>query len=573
MGWAPDVYAHLWNLWWVKHQLLGLHNPFHTGLLLYPQGSDLYLHTVAPVNGVMSMPLQIATGNVLLSWNVLVLLFFTASGVGAYALAYHVTRDPWASLAGGVVFAFAPFVMTHLHGHFNIATTWPIPFFVLSVLLLHETRRPRYAVFAGVLMAVLTWNWLEFAIDSGLFVVILFVFWTVIYVRRQEREKAIELFKQLALLVAVWLPLSLPILIPTFYEVAAGDVEMRGALSPVSEYYSADLLGFVSPSPLWGPGKLANCDCGNPYPTVIGGVEGTVYLGILPLLLAVFALLYYWRTRRRWDVIFWASIFAFFTVMALGPYLYIDSNKVWDVGFMDFSISLPYRVFQKVPLIGLRRVPARMVIYSMLSLAVLAPLGITALREILSSKQKYIGQALGLLALALVMLEFWNPPVSLNSFQVPPIYDAIADEPGDYTLLELPVGRITSTTQRGDIIGGGMADFSQMTHGKATIGGYISRGKPKDILWLREQPGIGYLSCPNCPDFPREQDLDGDRVRSLFEELRIRYVIVNLRDFEGAPTSIVTGGYQEQVIAYLEDTLQLERVDEGDGWLAYKVDS
>ena len=546
MGWGPDIWAHLWNLWWVKHQLLALENPFRTELLFYPQGSDLYMHTLSPVNGIISMPMQLLTGNILLSWNVTSLLFFTASGVGAYALAYHVCRDGWAALAGGVIFAFSPFVMTHIHGHFNIATTWPIPLFVLCVLLFQDTRQSRYAVLGGVLAAIMTWNWLEFAIDSGMFLVLFALFWVCVHLRRGERDKAVGLVRGVVLLGLVWLPLSLPILIPSMYEVASGDIEMRGGLSPTSEYYSADLLGFVTPSPLWGPGEFSNCDCGGIYPTVIGGVEGTVFLGILPLILSALALLFYWRTDRRLHVLFWGGVFGFFTVMALGPFLYIDGNKTWDIGPLDFSVTLPYRFFQHIPIIGLRRVPARMVIYSLLSLAVLAPLGVTALRQMLGGRWKYAGQALGLVAFALVLLEFWNPPVSLATFHVPSIYKTIGDEPGDFTLLELPVGRITSTTQRGDILGGGMSDYSQITHGKASVGGYISRGNHDDVVWLREQPGIGYLSCPTCPDFPRAEDKDVDLVRDLFVTLDIRYVIVNLKTFEGKPTSLVTDGTAAQ---------------------------
>src|SRR5207244_13104555 len=36
----------IWDLWWVKVALLDRHiNPFHTDLLFYPQGADLYFHT------------------------------------------------------------------------------------------------------------------------------------------------------------------------------------------------------------------------------------------------------------------------------------------------------------------------------------------------------------------------------------------------------------------------------------------------------------------------------------------------------------------------------------------------
>src|SRR3990170_8582859 len=93
-GWELDGWQFLWNLWWVKHALVDLHtHPFHTDFLYYPQGSDLYLHSLASTQGVLSIPLQVITGNLLLSWNLLSLLFFVLSGLGMYALSYRVARN------------------------------------------------------------------------------------------------------------------------------------------------------------------------------------------------------------------------------------------------------------------------------------------------------------------------------------------------------------------------------------------------------------------------------------------------------------------------------------------------
>src|SRR5438105_5949431 len=43
-----DAWQHIWNLWWIKHALLDLRtNPYHTNLLFYPDGANLYFHTLA----------------------------------------------------------------------------------------------------------------------------------------------------------------------------------------------------------------------------------------------------------------------------------------------------------------------------------------------------------------------------------------------------------------------------------------------------------------------------------------------------------------------------------------------
>src|SRR3990172_2719676 len=163
-----DGWQFLWNLWWVKYSVLSLEYPFHTEHLLYPQGSDLYLHPLTFVNGVMSIPLQLATGNLILTWNLLVLLCFVLAGVGPYALAYRITRNHLAALVAGFIFAFTPFTMMRLGGHWNIFATWPIPFFLLFLIRFKDSGRVLDAVLTGVFLAILTLNWLEFATDAAL---------------------------------------------------------------------------------------------------------------------------------------------------------------------------------------------------------------------------------------------------------------------------------------------------------------------------------------------------------------------------------------------------------------------
>ena len=87
-----------------------------------------------------------------------------------------------------------------------------------------------------------------------------------------------------------------------------------------------------------------------------------------------------------------------------------------------------------------------------------------------------------------------------------------------------------------------MSDYAQTIHGKAAIGGYLSRVPDEDLRWLPQQPGLGYLACPACPGYPRDIDQDAARVRALFTDLKIKYVVVNLVTFEGLATTLTTQG-------------------------------
>ncbi len=560
IGWQGDSYVMWWNLGWVKHSLLHLSNPFHTDALFAPQGTDLYLHTLNPVNAMLAMPLLLITDNVLLSWNVLLLIYLALSGMGGYALCYHVTKDRWASLFGGFVFAFAPHVMMQMNAaHQNITATWPIPFFALCLLRFFQTRSKRDLIFAALLGALMTWNWLEFAIDAGLLGAVMFCFWAAVKIHRGEGGAVLPMVRSLLPGVALWAVLSAPILILTALAIRSGDYTVTSSAGEAN-YYSPDVAAYFVPSPLWGPGELPN-NYLQPYSTREGSIETTMYLGLAPMILAFVAIGCRKTSRLRTSIKFWSIAFAFFAVLALGPQLHLMG--------VDFPIPLPFRGLQLVPLIGERRVPGRMIIVGMLALGVLATIGIGALVSRYSPRFRNAAPIIICAALAVVFLEYWNSPVGLANYNVPPIYEQIAAEDGQFAVLDLPLGRITGNRRVGDPLGGAMSDYAQQIHGKGDIGGYLSRVEDKNLDWLSEQPGLGYLACLSCDGYPRAIDDDAPSVRALFDDLKIKYVVINLVSFEGDPTVLTTDGTASEAEAYI-DGLGLEKVSSGEGWLAYR---
>ncbi len=559
MAWPWDSYQNWWGMVTFKRALLDLSNPFHTSDLNYPQGSDLYLHSLTPVIGLLTLPVQMLTGNPLLAWNILVFVFISLSGVGGYALAHHITRDRWAPLFGGFFFAFSPYVMMQLNLHPDIATTWPIPLFVLFLLRFFQRRSRRDLALAAALGAVMTWNWLEFAIDAGLFAILLFAFWAILKARRGQRGAIPPMMRSLLPGIVLWAVLSAPILIPTVLAVGSGDYTItRGASE--AQYYSPDVTSYFTPSSIWGPGEYAK-NYAKPYSVPVGGIETTMFLGFSPMVLATVAIARRKTSPLRVSIGFWGITFAFFAVMALGPQLRVFA--------LDLPIPLPFRLLEFVPIIGARRVPGRMIIVGTLALGVLASIGLSMVMRQRAVRFRNAGPAIACVALALVFVELWNAPVGLTSYRVPQIYHEMADEPGDYTVIDLPLGRGTGTVLQGDLGGGALADYAQVIDGKAHVGGYISRVKDADLQWLAEQPGLGYLSCLDCVGYPRAMDNDVPLVRARFDDLNIKYVVINLVTFEGDPTILTTEGTAADAEAYIAG-LGLEEVSSGEGWLAYR---
>ncbi len=522
-----DTWLFLWNLWWVKHALVELGtNPFHTDLLFFPQGADLYLHTLASANGVLSIPLQLATGNLIFTWNVMILLGFAASGLAMYAVSYQVNRNHVAALISGYIFAFSPFILMHLvAGHMNISTTWPIALFILFMVRFQRSSHMREAIGAGILWAVISYNQLEYAVDAGLFLGLFFVYWSAVWLRSREWNRLRALWQGGAVLALVWLALSLPLIAPALARLHDKDVALGG----VDESYTSNVLAFVTPSPLWGPGTDP-VGVGGQYPT--GGLENTVYLGITPLLLAAVAVFAVRRTPHR--VLFWGAVALLFVVLSMGPHLYVGDTKTFSVGGISFSVPLPYQLYDRLPLISERRAPARMIVFGVAGLSVLAGTGAELLSSWLRRYHKFVGPLVALIALALVVLEYWNPPMQLSRYsESPAVLTQIRDEPGDFAVLDVPLGRATGVTGAGDWVGGGLADYYQTIYERPSLGGLLSRAHNSDLSWVVEQPGLRYLTAPGTAGLASPQDLDSGLVRSEFQELKIKYVIVHTQTPSG----------------------------------------
>lgn len=563
-----DGWYYLWSFWWIKHALLVLHtNPFHTDLLFFPQGADL--HLVLPmVSGILSIPLQLATGNLILSSNVVALLSLVLSALGMYALAYRVTRNHTAALLSAYIFAFAPYTLMRVAGHWNMSATWPIPLFVLFLLRFQDTGRLRDAVGAGILWTLLTYNWVEYSLDAGMFLGLFLAYWSLIYILKKDWARLSSHWQGAVVIVAVWFVVSSPLLIPALQKIHSGEFFWPSA----AESYSADLLTFVTPSPLWGPGtaEVIGGQVAPYFHFPVGSIENTAYLGGVPLLLGALALLAVRRIPDR--VLLWTAAFLLFAILALGPYLYIDGTKSFSLLGVSFSVPLPYQLYDQVPVAGERRVPARMIVFGMMALGVLAGIGLDLLTSWLKPRYKKVVPLAGLIALSLVVLEYWNPPVLLSEFSSPSaIFDEIGDEPGDFSVLHVPLGRRSDFDNHGHPAVGPMTNYYQTFHGKASFGGYVARVNRKEFAWILDQPALHYLACHfECPNpEPSEDDLDPERARQFLRQYRVKYVFLHRLQPDGQGLDFVGDREIRKMDAYLRNVLGLTPIYEDSSLTAY----
>ncbi len=462
---SGDVWQHLWNIWWMRFSLLELHtHPYTTPMLFHPAGANLFFHALDPLDGYLSIPLQLLFGLVA-AFNLIILLQLTLAGYGAFLLARYLTGNTPSALVAGLIYACSPLESRLLNlGQLELTSIEWLPFYILCFLkTLNRDRRPWLwrGLCVGLLLtlSLSTWYYLLYAV--------LFSLLLMIYRLWQERHEWRRVWPQTLLLsggiMAVYGILVLPVLIPTLLE--AGQSGVRQPPFAVI-YNSGTLKGLFTtgPSLLWGLfGSADNLE-------YRGNFLGYIALGLGLLGLAT-------CFRRVW---FWGAVAGLFLILSLGPVLHLSFVPDLTPQAAEVGLSLPGRLLYNLPFGNIARVPLRFVLITMLCLGLLAAYGLDWLnRQHILSRLPWLKHALPALAAVLVLLEFFPGSRTVASTTVPAFYQQIKNEAAwnDFAVVEAPDQVNNSIISR--------AMYYQTVHGHPLIGGYLSR-KPPYYLGINE---------------------------------------------------------------------------------------
>jgi hypothetical protein len=146
-----DYFAFTWALAAQARQLL--HDPLHLfdSNLFWPQGRSLTYHDILLPEALAAAPILALGGGPLLAHNLGLLLTFPLAGLGAYLLAYELTRSRLGAFLAGLAFAFSGHRMMHLI-HIPVLSAQWFPFALL--FFLRCLRRPRFGRALGLFAAV-----------------------------------------------------------------------------------------------------------------------------------------------------------------------------------------------------------------------------------------------------------------------------------------------------------------------------------------------------------------------------------------------------------------------------------
>jgi hypothetical protein len=579
--WAFDEYTFVWNTWWFRFALFDLgQNPLYSTHTFYPLGISLVLYTYNLFNALISLPFQSFLSLPAIS-NLTFLLATVLSGYGTFLLVEYLlcssgdespssAFEPWlarfAAFLAGIIYAFGSYRMVYAAiGHYDMWSTEWIPFYTLFLVKAIREPRWRNAVFAGVFLALAMLCEMIFGVFLGMFTFIIVAFVLGKRGRIGVAGGVPALLRRLVVLAVVAAILYSPVLVPVLTEMFGG-YELAGWGD--AEKLSADLMGLVTPPALHPLG-------GDWVDTLRQTREGvsrfrdvnTVFLGWAGLALAIIG-----AARFRRQLAAWITSAAVFAVFSLGPLLQINGRSLFDLDGLEVNIPLAFILLHYAPVIKANRVPNRFSVVLMLTLAVLAGFGIYWLcKKVAAFKPgtaRYLVVPGCLLFGLLLLFEHWSVPLPLTDARIPQVYEQVAADPGDFAILQLPMGWRNSFGVQG--AESTQTQYYQTYHHKRLMSGNISRNPPFKFDYFKQAPILDSLITIETYGQVDAERRAADRATAadFVGYYDLRYVVV-APGVAGRPPYVDT---RDAAVAYVEEVLPVEKVYDQDGWLLYRVE-
>ncbi len=484
----------LWDLWWVQYAVFDLRvSPLYTNFVVYPFTSPLAGHTLALLWGFVSAPFQSLFG-LIPTFNGVIVFAFVAAGWLMYLFARRHVRHSSVAWLAGLIFAFTPAMIHRASlGHLDKLSIFWLPLALLAWDKVAESRGWTWAIVLGLCLYL---SWLT-DFQQTLWATCLLVPYAIfgarmntehtdessraVFVRAHPRPMSLSLLSAIALVTLIVPSLFAPL--PQLIE--AGRLNYPAADLEHAAYFAFPLRNFFAP-----------------------GENGDFSIGVVLPLLTLIAIPFIRRDGRRW---LWLGIAALCFVLALGPYLDIGSTR----------IPLPYVLVHA--LLGYQyRTPMRFATPGVLALAMLLALTLDRAISNLQSPTshfKFYAATIAVLSLVFILDYRLLQPFPITRMPDYQAYRAIAAEPGDFSLLEIPIGVRSGFA----IVGRGeYLQYYQPIHRRPIPAGYLSRLPNEITNFFFFDPLIGAFTLSQ----PLPSEVDA-RFERLIRDWNIGYVILH----------------------------------------------
>jgi hypothetical protein len=381
VGYSVDPEIFVWSLAWWPHAILHGENPFVTHAIWAPEGVNLAWTTSIPGLALLAAPVTLALGPAL-AYNLLAVCLPALAAWTAYRLCRHLTGSAWASLAGGYLFGFSPYVLGQSEGHVHMTAVFLVPLVALVLVRALEGTSSRRATAAllGVLTGAQLWFSTELALTLALAVSLSLA--AGLAVAPAHRGRIVRLLPAVAGGWALGALLAAPLLAEALLHFQRAPIN-----APAS--FPADLLNLVVPTHLtwasWGwTDRVAAAFRGN-------DAENGAYLGLPTLAIVVLFFRERWGTARAR---FLATVLPLGLLVELGTALHVRGRSV---------VPLPWRAVSALPVLD-DVLPVRFSMFVSLAAAVTVASWAAA-----SGAPRRLRAALPALAALAVVPSLWNP--------------------------------------------------------------------------------------------------------------------------------------------------------------------
>jgi hypothetical protein len=405
-----DAAYFAWEMAWEIHALETDPQSLPDANIFYPARYTLGMDEPVLGTMILALPLSAFTHDAVLLFNLVRLLTFLLSALFAYLLARELGCGEAAALVAGALFAFSPIRTDRLAHLSTLGTQW-LPLVLLFLFRFAKGGRLRDALLSGLFFVLTAYACGYFGL-SGLLVLPLSAV-PLLVGRSRLLIKAVP-----AALLAVLALLPLRAL-----HRAAFAAESFTRSYDEAVFYSAPLQSFLatgSDNRIWG--ELTD--------SFRAQGSRNLFPGLLPYALALAGGLVLLRHRRppRREVVALGLLLLGAAAVALGPEVRLGQRSLGPGPLAWVREALP--MFQSI------RVNSRAGIYLALPLSMLAGLGLQRLR--LPGWATALVAGLALLETVIVPIPEWVTVID-SSLPPPAVYAWLAEQPGEFPIVELPI--------------------------------------------------------------------------------------------------------------------------------------
>ncbi|MDD2890886.1 MAG: hypothetical protein PHE49_09670 [bacterium] len=571
LWWGGDQLFTTWTVEWVQHKIItGLHN-FWDANIFHPYSNTLAYSDHMIGVALLSFPVALIFKNPILTHNFAFLLSFVLSGFGMYLLVLYLTKNRYAGILSGIIFAFSHFRFAQI-AHLQILTMEWMPFIFLYLHKFFDTHKWKNLFLFVFFFILQSWSSCYYSLFLPIFVAFFCCFYLIS--QRESYKIWLKLFLSVGIIALFIIPFAYPYILLQHTTGAFVDI-------PTAEIFSADVLSYMRTyrhSLVYGKSLF----CIQKLLENRGkSAEITLFPGIIAILLVIGAFIKknkYQQVKdsyKKWIPLLFNSLIFFLLVISIyiiiwkkvslldayiggyslrKPIVFIlfliiirliidkqwfakwkcfftsmsEAQKVYFfLGVLGFLLSLgpsiflagrkiwswwtPYAfLYEYFPGYNGVRMSGRFGLFVLFAISVFAGYGATKIQNLKLKSCRSVN-CFYLMVCFMVLVENFCGPIKLYRIpvrkEIPQVYNWLAKEKGDFPIIELPMSDSL-------ILYDTRYEYYSIYHWKKLVNGY-SGYFPFEYKFLRSR----------MTEFP------SDRTINKLRHLEVKYVILHKKEF------------------------------------------